>query len=62
MPNKPLIGFGSISGRRTRPKTRGQKVAKSESQKRDERIANLAKARAVKKKNLTAKKKAAKAS
>jgi len=58
MPDKPLGGF--LRARRTKPKTRAQKLAKGNAQIREQRLKNLAKARRVRKKNLTAAKKAAK--
>lgn len=60
MPNKPLIGLGAPTRRKTKQKTRLQKSAKSNAQIRAVREKNLEKARRVRKKNLTDQKKKAK--
>lgn len=58
MPDKPLVG---LSGpRRTKPRTRAMKAAKSAAQIADGRRLNLEKARRVRAKNLRAEKKARK--
>jgi len=59
MPLKPMTGFPAIRSSR-RPKTRKQKLAKSNAAMREERMKNLAKARKVRQKNLRLKKKASK--
>ena len=58
MPNKPFETLSRF--RRTKPKTRIQKAAKSAAALRDERNLNLAKARKKRKKNLAIAKKASK--
>lgn len=58
MPNKPLLRLSPP--RRARQKTRFQKVARTQRALTEIRNKNLAKARRVRKKNLIAKKKAAK--
>lgn len=58
MPDKPLVGL--TAPRRARQKTRAQKVARTVRAVTEQRNKNLAKARRVRKKNLLAKKKAAK--
>jgi len=59
MPDKPFTGFAGSFSRSTKPKTRAQKFAKSQRTITEERNKNLAKARRVRKKNLAARKKAA---
>lgn len=58
MPDKPIVGLAAF--RPARQKTRQQKVAMSKRELTEVRNKNLAKARRVRKKNLLAKKKAAK--
>jgi len=57
MPSKPLIGLGGV--RSPARSTRRQKVARSAGALREVRMKNLEKARRQRKKNLLAKKKAA---